>query len=193
VSAGDRQLVREAVASYFGGSLVTADSGIAYQGGPLVSAGLGTAYPYQVKGIPDEYYTAGMAAGAGWGTVMGIRMTRDTTREAMGGPTSGWRKRVYTVTCELVVISYEQHVEIAGAGLDDLLDGMYALIFADRTLGTTSPAYSAQGGRLIMQAGEGPYGIKDDTQGWWPADSQGRGKYIGQATLSFQALTMVAA
>lgn len=44
--AGERQQVRNAVAAYFGGTLVTADAGTCYQGGSLTSYGLGTAYPY---------------------------------------------------------------------------------------------------------------------------------------------------
>ena len=62
--AGDRQLVREAVAAYFGGTLQTADAGIYFQGGPLSAAGLGTAFPYKIKrGAPDSYYTLGEADG----------------------------------------------------------------------------------------------------------------------------------
>jgi hypothetical protein len=193
--AGDRQLVRNAVAAYFGGTLVTADAGTCYQGGPLVSSGLGTAYPYQVKGVPDPYYFTGMPAGTQWGTVMGLRADRDTTRDSYGGATSGWRKRYYTITCELVVISQAPHVETAGAGLDDLIDAMHALIYADRTLGTTGGIYdSLANGRLIQQAGENPYGIKDSTPVWAPVKTgDEHSRWFGEGVLSFQALTMVAA
>lgn len=193
--AGDRQLVRRAVAAYFGGTQVPGDQGICYQNGPLASAGLGTAYPYQVKGVPDPYYFAGMPPGQGWGTVMGLKVERSTKRDSYGGATSGWRKRVYTVTCELVVISQLPHIETAGAGLDDLIDGMHGLIYADRTLGTTGGIYNTlANGRLIQQAGENPYGIQDRTLPWLPVnDDKDRGRYVGEAEVSFDAVTMVAA
>lgn len=190
--AGDRQLVRNAIAAYFGGTLVTADAGTCYQNGLLTSYGLGTAYPYQVKGVPDPYYFAGMPAGPQWGAVMGLRADRDTTRDSYGGATSGWRKRMYTITCELVVISLAAHVETAGAGLDDLIDAMHALIYDDRTLGTTGEDYP--GGRLIIQAGENPYGIKDSTPVWAPVKSgDEHSRWFGEGVVSFTALTMVAA
>src|SRR5579859_7665525 len=101
--AGDRQLVRDAVAAYFGGSLVTADAGTCYQGGPLAGAGLGTAFPYLIKGgAPDTYYTLGEPSGTSWGAVMTVHLSRVVnTRDSYGGATSGWRKRIYTVKCSL--------------------------------------------------------------------------------------------
>ena len=192
MAAGDRNLVRNAIAQYFGGTLVPTDAGICYQNGPLAAAGLGTAYPYVVKGVPDGYFTIGVPAGFGWGAVMGIRQVhRATRREAMGGPTSGWRGRRYTIVCELVALSQERHVETAEQGLDDLVDAMHALIYADRTLGTTSGVYPT--GRLITEAGEGPAGIEDLTEGFAPVAGDERGRYAGEGTLTFTALTQVAA
>lgn len=193
--SGERQQVRLAVASYFGGTLVTADAGTCYQNGPLAGSGLGTAFPYEVKGIPDSYYVAGMAAGVGWGAVMGIRLERATKRDSYGGATSGWRARRYKVSCELVALSQEPHLETAGAGLDDLIEAMHALIYADRTLGTTGGAYAGNpGGRLIIQAGENPFGIDDSTQPWQPVGPEDkRSRYVGEATVEFEALTMVEA
>jgi hypothetical protein len=106
--AGDRQLVREAVAAYFGGALQTADAGVYYQGGPLSAQGLGTAFPYLIKGgAPDAYYTLGEADGTSWGAVMTVHLGQvRNTRDSYGGATSGWRKRIYTVVCALDVISY---------------------------------------------------------------------------------------
>lgn len=198
---GDRQLVRQAVAAYFGGSLVTTDEGICYQDGPLTAAGLGTTYPYTVKGVPDEYHFAGQDPGVAWGAVMGIiRCRRITSRirgGGMGGPTSGFRNRFYSVTCTFEVISQEPHLETAEAGFDDLLDQAEALIYADRTLGTTdkpdlypNPPY--WGNRLIIQAGEGSAGIETDPQPFVPAGDP-RGRYVGVGTLSFEAVTTIAA
>lgn len=201
--AGDRQLVRQAVASYFGGSLVTTDAGIAYQGGPLVSSGLGTAYPYMVKGgAPDQYYTAGMSPGAGWGAVMTVHLgpaeiTRNARRGgSLGGPTSGFRGRWYTTRCMIDVLSYEPHLETTEAGLDSLVDAFLGLIYADRTLGSTNaglypnPPYF--GNRLIMQAGEQPKYITVTDPVWAELDAD-RGKFGGGCSIEFECLTMIAA
>jgi len=189
--AGDRRLVREAVAAYFGGTLVAVDGGICYQGGSLSSLGLGTTYPYKIKkGAPDVYYTQGEADGTGWGTVMTVRLAPvRIRREAMGGATSGWRSRHYTTVCSFDVISYEPHLETAEAGFDDLIDAFLALIYADRTLGTTSGAYPT--GRLITQAGEGAEGINLQAAEWTAEGDRGRGE--GGMEITFDCLTMIAA
>ena len=192
--SGDRQLVRQAVAQYFGGTLVTADAGICYQGGPLVSSNLGTAFPYKIKkGAPDQYYTEGMAAGAGWGAVMTVTLgpVKIARRPdgAMGGPTSGWRSRHYTTRCSFEVISYEPHLETAEAGLDNLVDAWLDLFYLDRTLGTTSNIYPT--GRLITQAGEGAPGIVIGEPGEWNVIE--RGKAVGGIAVTFDCLTMVEA
>jgi hypothetical protein len=194
MTAGDTRLVREAIATYFGGPLVTSDEGgIAYQGGPLVTAGLGTVLPYAQKGYPDTYFTEGMPDGAGWGTVAGVAvMERETTRSAWGGPVSGWRKRNYTVTLDLAVLAETERMEVPAAGLDDLLDGMEALIYADRTLGTTNAVLYPETGRLITQAGEDPYGIRSKAEPFELIVGK-RGRSAGSATFSFVALTMVQA
>ena len=190
--AGDRQLVRRAVAAYFGGTLNTTDGGsVYYSGGSLAASGLGTAWPYAAKGIPDVFFTQGEPAGTGWGAAMIVQVPAvDITRQAMGGPTSGWRGRHYDVTCELLAISYETHIETAEAAFDDLLDGIEALIYADRTLGTTSGSYPT--GRLITQAGEGTRGIRVQAEPFTELGDK-RGKYGGYGTLTFEVLTEVEA
>lgn len=196
--AGDRQLVREAVAAYFGGTLVTADAGICYQNGPLVSSGLGTAYPYKVKGgAPDQYYTEGLADGFAWGAVLTVRIGPvRINRQAMGGPVSGWRGRHYTTICDFEFLSYEPHLETVESGLDNLVDAFLGLIYTDRTLGTTNPVlYSPQGGRLIMQAGEG---IPGSSQGIDVGEMEitevtDRGRAKGGIRVTFESLTMVEA
>lgn len=188
---GERQQVREAIAAYFGGLLVTTDAGIAYQNGPLTASGLGTAYPYAPKGVPDPYYTAGMPDGHGWGAVMGVAgFQRQRQRLAMGG----WFNHWYNVQCRLVVISEEQHVETAEAGLDDLLDAMLNLLYADPTLGTSTPE-----GRLIEEAGENFFGRVTDGMAGQDASmpfqpvvnaegrADARGRYAGDATFEFWA------
>ena len=192
--SGDRQLLREAVAAYFGGTLVTADAGICYQGGSLVSSGLGTAYPYKIKsGAPDQYYTAGMAAGAAWGAVMTVSIgpVKIARRPdgAMGGPTSGWRSRHYTTRCSFEAISEFPHLETAEEALDNLIDAWLDLFYLDRTLGTTSNIYPT--GRLITQAGEGAPGIVIGEPGEWNVIE--RGKAVGGIAVTFDCLTMVEA
>jgi hypothetical protein len=188
---GERQEVREAIAAYFGGLLVTTDAGNCYQRGPLMTSGLGTAYPYAPKGVPDGYYTAGMPAGHGWGAIMGVAVfQRQRQRQSLGG----WFSHFYNVQCRLVVISEEPHVETAEAGLDDLLDAMLALLYADPTLGTTTPD-----GRLITEAGENFFG--NVTEGMAGTDASmpfqpvlngdgtpdKRGRWAGDATFGFWA------
>jgi hypothetical protein len=187
--AGDRQLVRNAIAAYFGGTLQTADAGVYYQGGPLSSAGLGTAFPYKIKrGAPDVYYTLGEADGTGWGCVMTVGLGVSNTRDSYGGATSGYRKRIYTVVCALDVISYLPHLEQAEAAFDDLVNGIDGLVYADRTLGTTN---QSTGQRLIIEAGEGRNGIRHGTPEWSVEGDRGRGE--GGMDYTFDVLTMVAA
>jgi len=183
--SGDRQLVREAVAAYFGGTLETADAGIYYQSGPLTSLGLGTAFPYKVKAsAPDSFYTFGQAAGVSWGAVLTVRLRpQKITRTAIAGKTTGWRQRRYTTLCDLEVLSYEPHLETAEEGLDNLVDGLIDLIYADRTLGTTD-ADLYPTGRLITQAGEMPGGIEVG-EAEFVSDGQTRGKARGGIEITF--------
>lgn len=190
--SGDRQLVREAIAAYFGGARGDAAEGIYYQGGPLNSLGLGTAYPYTVKGAPDGFYTAGQAAGAAFGAVLSVRLNETRiTRKALGGAVGGWRLRRYVATCDIAVISSAPFLETAEAGLDDLVDGLLGLIYADRTLGTTNPVlYPPPVNRLITEAGEGPDGISIGAPAWDVID---RGKATGGIAVTFNADTYVMA
>lgn len=189
--AGERQQVRNAVCAYFGGTLVT-DGEVKYQGGPLAAYGLGTAYPYSVRNAPDTDYSAGQPAGQNWGCVLSTTaFARASTRDSYGGGTSGWRAWQFTVTCEIALICELDHIEVAGAGLDDLIDQVHALIAADRTLATTGGQYaSLPGGRLIIEAGEGRAGITDRTDKFAGVDTA-KGRYAAQATVTFNALTMV--
>jgi hypothetical protein len=189
---GDRQLVREAIASYFGGTLQTSDAGIYYQGGSLTSLGLGTAFPYKVKpGAPDTFYTEGQSSGTGWGAVLTVNLQPVTIRrQAMGGKASGFRMRRYMAVCNIEVISYAPHLETAEQGLDNLVDGLINLIYADRTLGSTNPALYPNppyfGGRLIEQAGEGPNAVLDIGESEFTVDED-RGRARGGIAVTFNA------
>ncbi len=196
MTAGDRQNVRQAVAAWFGGAQSWDDQGIYYQGGPLTPYGLGTAFPYLVKkSPPDQYFTAGQAEGSGWGAIMTVKLREvPVTRIAVGGPVSGWRESRYRVECAFEVISYDLHLETAEAGLDGLLDQWKALLYADRTLGTSgNPLYPDPpyfGNRLIQEAGERPYGyVTSDSSEWVVDDDRGRG--YGGIGITFDAVTDV--
>ena len=182
--AGDRQLVRRAVAAFFGGTQVT-DGEVKFQGGPLTSYGLGTAYPYTVKHFPDTDFTAGAPDGRNWGCVLSTtRVRRVTTLDSYGGPESGIWLRKYVITCRIGVLCELPHIEVAGAGLDDLIDQMEAMIFADRTLGTQG----GSGGVTVLTAGTDKNAIASDTDELVEIDAK-KGRYAGQAILTFQALT----
>ena len=197
VTASERELVRLAVAAYFGGSLVTTDAGTCYQGGPLTASGLGTFYPYTVRGVPDEYYTAGQPDGQNWGCVMSTtKLERVTTRDSYGGATSGWRSRRYAIECEIALICELPHIEVAGAGLDNLIDAMFSLLAADRNLGTKAAYVAGTSPLLIIQAGEGKGGqggpgFRDLTEKFEALDAE-KGRYAAMATVSFEVFTMVA-
>jgi hypothetical protein len=184
--AGERQLVRLAVAAFFGGTLVT-DGEVKYQGGPLVSYGLGTAYPYSVRHAPDTDFYAGMPAGQNWGCILSTtRLKRTSHLDSYGGASSGYWERKYQVTCDLALICELQHIEVAEAGLDDLIDQLHALMYADRTLGTNG----APNGVQILQAGAGKGLVTDETDRMEEIDKD-KGRYAGKATVTFEALTMV--
>ena len=173
--AGDRQLVRLAVAQFFGGTQVTTDDEVKFQGGPLTAYGLGTAYPYSVRHAPDSDYTAGQPAGQNWGCVLSTtRVRRTVSLDSYGGPSSGIWLRKYVITCEIALLCELEHIEVAGAGLDDLIDQAVALIFADRTLGTNS----GSGGVRILTAGTDKNSIVDETDRLAGVDEK-KGRYAG--------------
>lgn len=154
-----RQLLKRAVASFFGGTEQVAAEGfgIYYQNGPLTAQGLITAFPYQAKGVPDQFYftTPGTAAGC----VMTVQLAPDLIdRQALGGPVSGWRNVETPVVCHLWQQSRYPHLEQAETALDDLVQAFTELIYTDRTLGTTNPVLYPNppfpNGRLIEEAGE---------------------------------------
>jgi hypothetical protein len=196
MTALDRQNVRQAAAAYFGGGQVADDAGIYYQGGPLTVYGLGTAAPYLIKGsAPDQWFTAGQAAGAAFGAVMSVHLdTQPTTRIAIGGPASGWRQKRFRVRCGLEVISYDLHLEAAETALDTLLGQWEALLYQDRTLGTSgNPLYPDPpyfGNRLIQEAGERPYGYMIGSSDDWFVE-QDRGRAYGGIEITFDAVVTV--
>jgi hypothetical protein len=196
MTAGDRQNVRQAVAAYFGGAQVPDDAGDYFQGGPLTPYGLGTAYPYLIKGAPpDPYFTLGQAPGAAFGAVMAVKLQQVPVRRiAIGGPTSGWRQKTFRVYCGLFCLSTFPHLEQAEQALDTLVGQWEALLYLDRTLGTSNnPLYPNPpyfGNRLIQEAGERPYGYVTGDSGDW-SDADDRGRSWGGISITFDAVVTV--
>ncbi len=190
-----RQLLKRAIASYFGGTEQTAAEGLGiyYQGGPLAAQGLITAFPYQAKGIPDSFYftTQGTAAGC----VMTIQLPLDRiTRQALGGPVSGWRDVETPVICHLWMQSHYPHMEQAETFMDDLIEAFTELIYADRTLGTTNaglyPNPPYPNNRLIEEAGEKPFGIRRVMEEPEFVETEGAGNITAiHSMISFAATT----
>lgn len=189
--SGDRQLVRNAIAAYFGGTQqTTPDGGVYYQGGPLSALGLGTVYPYRIKGsAPGTFYTQGTPAGFGWGAVMTV-----TLGEANGDRYSQqWRVRHYSAVCYLEGKSFEPQLTVSEEGFDDLIDAIQAMVWADPALGTTDQSAYPLTGRLITQAGEaapsvGISGVKAAEPQW---EAKERGMAWGGTTITFAADTFI--
>jgi hypothetical protein len=85
------------------------------------------------------------------------------TRQALGGPVSGWRDYTHRVVCHLWQQSHYTYAEQAETQFDDLIEAFIELIWQDRTLGTTNPGLYPNppwpDNRLIVEAGEKPFGI----------------------------------
>src|SRR5277367_2604433 len=193
MAPGYRQLVKRAIASYFGGAEQVAleGLGIYYSNGPLYTQGLTTAWPYQAKRVPDElfYSLAGQSAGC----IMTVQLLENAiTRQALGGPVSGWRDIETPVVCHLFMQSTYQHAEQAETFLEDLVESLIELIYLDRTLGTTNPVLypTYPDTRLIVEAGEKPYGIHSVTDPIeMPEGGDMGGRSLGHGAVRFNAGT----
>lgn len=193
---GYRQLVKRAVAQYFGGAeQVGAEAlGIYYGQGPLVNNGLNNAWPYQAKGVPDILYfgsggvAGGEIPGESFGAILLVELGRNKiTRQALGGPVSGWREIETPVLCHLDMQSTFTYAEQAETAADDLVEAFIELIYLDRTLGTTGGYPTYPDTRLIVEAGEKPYGIESELlPGYVDED---RGRVVFEAEVQFNVST----
>lgn len=133
-----RAAVRLAVAAYFA---------------PPNTANVATLYRSRPKVVPGQAYN--LAAMGGSGAVVIVHLTRDPeVREAMGGLTSGERYNRHQVALEIRLQSVKPEAMDAQDDYDAVVDSIFAMIHADRTLGTGGGATGA-----VWQAGEGPAGI----------------------------------
>lgn len=196
MAPGYRQLVKRAVAQYFGGAeQVGAEAlGIYYGQGPLVGFGLNNAWPYQAKGIPDILYfgsggvSGGEVPGESFGAILTVELLRNKIiRQALGGPVSGWRDIETPVVCYMEMQSTFTYAEQAETAADDLIEAFIELIYQDRTLGTTGGYPNLPDSRLIVEAGEKPYGIESVLDPGFVDED--RGRVVFEGTVQFNVST----
>jgi hypothetical protein len=153
VTATSRQIVRTAIAQFFGGTAYDQEAR-AYRGnGPLLSYGLSSVRAYQPKRVSDIDYVKAQAAGRGMGAYMVVELPADNEiRRAL--PAGTGKKRItYTVVLHIFHLAHQDHAEDAEADVDGLLEEVKAQIRSDVTLGARTTAG-------IYQAGENPSGIR---------------------------------
>lgn len=133
-----RAEVRAAIQTYLSGAKV-----------PL----LGNVYQHPPKYTPEGEFVLTGYAGIGSGAVIFIHLQEQSEeREAVGGPTSGKKRRTYQVELLCVLREKSPSTQVAGQHNDQFLDGLTAAIEANRTAGTGV-------GGAVWQWGEG------DTEG----------------------------
>lgn len=138
-----RREVREGVAVYFGGAVLSSAGW--YQPTPLVSAGLAGVRPYYEIRIDDHEYTATLAAGRGMGALMCLHLPEYTEKRLTLG---GFMDVPTEVQLWLFHLARKPTSSEAAADLDDLVQAVIARIRADPTLGGA-----------VTQAGETSRGI----------------------------------
>lgn len=176
----DRKLLRQGIASYFGGATFDAAYQI-YRPTPLASFGLGGVRTYMPVIVTGEDRMIGLTPGSTMGAVMGVWLGESTeTRLTIGGTLN----RPLEAHLMIWHLSMGPITEDAQAHVDDLVEAVVALIRADPTLGM-GPNTS---GPRITQAGEGDRGIT--VSPGWPATEPGASpKTLQDAAISFQVNT----
>lgn len=135
-----RLTVRHAAATYLGGKGLPS-VGTIYASPPKLSRG-GDAYE-------------GLASGVASGSVIYVEvLDSHELREGFGGETSGKKMVTHALRLHLLFRSKARTAQDAMDDHDTLIEALLAALRADRTLG------SATGAAPILQAGEGPSGIK---------------------------------
>ena len=138
--------IRTGIAEYFGGSTLTAAGW--YQPTPLTAVGLAGVRAYYDDRIADNEYFTGLTD-ARTGAVMCVHLEDDSeTRLEIGGVLDA----PYNVSLFLFLLTLTPSPEDAQADRDDLVQAIRDRLRADPTLGG-----------LVLQAGEGPAGIRTST------------------------------
>lgn len=157
-SITSRQIVRQGIAQYFGGT--TYDTAArAYRGAipnNLFNAGLSTVRAYRPKRLSDVDYVLHQAAGRGMGAYMYVELPGDTEiRRALPGrassPATGRKRITYTCVLHVYHLAHQQYAEDAEQDVDNLLEEIKSQIRGNVQLGTIPGVY---------QAGENGAGIK---------------------------------
>jgi hypothetical protein len=120
--------------------------------------GIGTVFasPPKISKNSDAY--EGLPPGTESGSVVYIEILNVTeTRIALGGPTQGTKKSLYTLRFHLLFRSSERDSQVAMDAHDDQVELILLRCREDRTLGTQGNLYS------INQFGQGPSGITIST------------------------------
>lgn len=143
-----RAAVRSGIAAYFGGTTYDAVYRI-WRPTPLAASGLAGVRAYFPKRMSDDDYTFGYNPPRSMGGVMIVHLPMETEKRiALGGPTAGIKRLVYSVELHLFHTGQVPHAEDAQADFDGLIDAVVGRIRTDRTLGGT-----------VTEAGEGTTGI----------------------------------
>jgi hypothetical protein len=107
---------------------------------------LGKVYQHPPKYTAEGEFVLTGYAGIGAGAVVFIHLQEQyEMRAALGGPTSGKKRRIYAVELLCVLREKKPSTEQAGADNDTFLDGLTAAIEANRTANST----------VVFQWGEG--------------------------------------
>jgi hypothetical protein len=176
----DRKLIRQGIATYFGGATFDAAHQI-YRPTPLAAAGLGGVRTFMPVIVTGEDRMIGLTAGSSMGAVMGVWLGESAEKRLTIG---GTLDRPYAVHLMIWHLSMGPITEDAQSHIDDLVEAIVARIRADPTLGM-GPDSS---GPKVTQAGEGERGIT--TSPGWPATEPGSSpRTLQDAAISFQVNT----
>jgi hypothetical protein len=148
VTNTSRQIVRNGIAQFFGGSTYDTEAR-AYRPGPLLAYGLSTVRAYQPKRMPDSDYTSGQAAGRGMGAVMIVELPADTESRDAKPAVRGMKRITYLSVLHFFHMAWQPHAEDAEQDVDLLIEQVKQLVRGDVTLGG-----------ICFQAGESRMGIR---------------------------------
>lgn len=171
-----RYELRTATGLYFGGSTIESGTG-ARINGPLNANGLSAVYDRFPKRIPDtDYYKFTGSTSRNMGALMVVHIPRIQERRlSIGGLNSGTKEDTVQVILHLYHLAQVTHAETAESDLEQLIDSIYDLIDADKTLGG-----------IFVGAGETAYGIQSEMGIPYVKEPERIEQY---ATVSFESST----
>lgn len=144
-----RYQLRTGIGAYYGGPTLQAGTGCRING-PLYSNGLSAVYDRFPKRIPDSNYTL-YTGGRAMGAIMVVHIPKLSERRLAIAAYQGTKQVDVSVTLHLYHLATQKHAETAEQDLEQLLDAIYAMTDADKTLGG-----------VVIDAGESAYGIQSE-------------------------------